>query len=123
MTDERAGIETRSDMDYRLLIPFLVHVVLAQTLILVVRNTTSYRAIELGLPVLWLGVIAAGFAIIPAFTALPVGRWIDRGNDARANRAGALLIFLACIGFWAYPRSAAHLLAFSVLLGFGHMFC
>src|SRR4029079_13855157 len=36
---------------------------------------------------------------------------------------GSALMFTACIGFWAWPRSAIHLLGFSVLLGFGHMFC
>src|SRR4029079_6841229 len=118
-----ARVVPGSDLDYRLLIPFLVHVTLTQTLILIIRITTSYRAIELGLPVLWLGIIATGFAIIPVFTALRVGRWIDRGNDAKATRTGALLVFVACIGFWAWPRSALHLLGFSVLLGFGHMFC
>jgi len=57
------------------------------------------------------------------FTALQVGRWIDRGNDARAAWVGSALVFAACIGFWAWPRSAMHLLGFSVLLGFGQMFC
>ena len=124
MIEERsARIAPKGDIDYRLLIPFLTHVVLLQTLILVIRITTSYRAIELGLPVLWLGIIATGFAIIPVFTALQVGRWIDRGNDARAAWLGSALVFIACIGFWAWPRSAMHLLGFSVLLGFGHMFC
>ena len=112
-----------SDLDYRLLIPFLTHATLTQTLILIIRITTSYRAIELGLPVAWLGIIATGFAIIPVFSALTVGRWIDRGNDAKATWIGAALVFIACIGFWAWPRSAMHLLAFTVLLGFGHMFC
>lgn len=118
-----AYVARASDIDYRLLVPFLVHVVLTQTLILIIRITTSYRAIELGLPVIWLGVIATGFAIIPVFTALQVGRWIDRGNDAKATWTGAALVLAACIGFWAWPRSAMHLLGFSVLLGFGHMFC
>ena len=123
MTQEPSTSPQRSDIDYRLLIPFLAHVTLTQTLILIIRITTSYRALELGLPVVWLGIIATGFAIIPAFTALRVGRWIDRGNDAAANRIGSSLVFIACIGFWAWPQSAMHLLAFSVLLGFGHMFC
>src|SRR5262245_55206036 len=124
MIDEpSARVAPESDIEYRLLIPFLAHVTLIQTLILIVRITTSYRALELGLPVLWLGIIAAGFAIVPAFTALQVGRWIDRGNDALANRIGSLLVLIACIGLWAWPRSAIHLLAFSTLLGFGHMFC
>jgi MFS family permease len=118
-----ARLPPKGDIDYRLLIPFLAHVTLVQTLTLIIRITTSYRAIELGLPLLWLGIIAAGFAIIPVFTALQVGRWIDRGNDARAAWLGSALVFAACIGFWAWPRSAMHLLGFSVLLGFGHMFC
>ena len=118
-----ARVPSKGDIDYRLLIPFLTHVTLVQTLTLVIRITTSYRAIELGLPVIWLGIIATGFAIIPVFTALQVGRWIDRGNDARAAWLGSALVFTACIGFWAWPQSAMHLLGFSVLLGFGHMFC
>jgi MFS family permease len=118
-----ARVPPEGDLDYRLLIPFLAHVTLLQTLILVIRITTSYRAIELGLPVVWLGIIATGFAIIPVFTALQVGRWIDRGNDARAIWLGSALVFTACIGFWAWPQSAMHLLGFSVVLGFGHMFC
>src|SRR5262249_4648080 len=36
---------------------------------------------------------------------------------------GSALVLIACIGFWAWPQSAMHLLGFSVLLGFGHMFC
>src|SRR6202048_286843 len=110
-----ARVAPESDIDYRLLIPFLAHVVLAQTLILIIRITTSYRTIELGLPVVWLGIIATGFAIVPAFTALPVGRWIDRGNDAKACWLGAALIFAACMGFWTSSQSAIHLLAFRAL--------
>jgi MFS family permease len=110
------------DIDLHLLVPLLVHVVMTQALILVLRITTSYRALELGLPVAWLGIIATGFAIIPAFTALQVGRWIDRGNDAHAIWLGTVLILAACIGFWGWPLSAMYLLGYSVLLGFGHMF-
>ncbi len=111
------------DIDYRLLIPFLAHTTIVQTLILLIRITTSYRAIELGLPVVWLGIIATGFAIVPVFVALPVGRWIDRGNDAKACWIGTALILIACAGFWLWSGSAMHLLALSILLGFGHMFC
>jgi MFS family permease len=114
---------SKSDYDYGLLLPFLAHVALLQTMILIVRVTTSYRALELGLPVFWLGVIAAGFAIIPVFSAVKLGRWIDRGFDAQAIRIGNVLILAACIGLWLWPSSALHLVGLSVLLGFGHMFC
>src|SRR5215471_10928583 len=124
MNDEPSmRVAPGSDIDYRLLVSLLIHVVLTQALILIIRITTSYRAIELDLPVVWLGIIATGFAIVPTFTALSVGRWIDRGNDAKACWIGAALIFAACMGFWAFSQSAINLLALSVLLGFGHMFC
>jgi MFS family permease len=123
MSEGSTARSATRDIDHRLLIPFLLHVALTQTLILLVRITTSYRALELGLPVAWLGIIATGFALIPVFTALQVGRWIDRGNDARAVRLGSGLVFIACIGLWAWPQSAMHLFGLSVLLGFGHMFC
>src|SRR5262249_61324814 len=96
MIDEpSARVAPESDIDYHLLIPFLAHVTLLQTLILIVRITTSYRALELGLPVVWLGIIATGFAIIPVFTALPVARWIGRANDARAAWRGSALLVIA----------------------------
>src|SRR6185295_6451593 len=117
-----ARVVPGSDLDYRLLVPFLVHVTLLQTFILIIRITTSYRAIELGLPVFWLGIIATGFAIIPVFSAVRLGRWIDLGNDAKAIWIGNVLIVAACAGFWLWPLSGVHLLALSVLLGFGHMF-
>src|SRR5437588_9740496 len=102
MMQEPSGRSQPSDVDYRLLIPFLTHVVLTQTLILIIRVTTSYRVLELGLPVLWLGFIATGFAIVPAFSALQVGRWIDRGNDARAVWLGSSLVLVACVSLWAW---------------------
>jgi MFS family permease len=124
MSDESPTPSARgSDIDYRLLIPFLAHVTLLQTFTQIIRLTTSYRAIELGLPVFWLGIIATGFAVIPVFSAVRLGRWIDLGNDAKAIWIGNVVIVLACIGFWLWPLSGPHLLALSVLLGFGHMFC
>src|SRR6202171_6304654 len=117
------GSDPENDLDYLLLIPFLSHVTLTQTLILIIRITTSYRAIELCLPAPCRAIIAPGFASSPACTALQVGRWIDRGNDDRSIWLGSALVFIACIGFWAWPQSAMHLVAYSVLLGFGHMFC
>ena len=124
MSEEpKPPVPKTSDIDYGLLFPFMAHVVLLQAMILIVRITTSYRAIELGLPVFWLGIIATGFAIIPVFSAVRLGRWIDRGNDARAIRIGNVLILIACAGFWLWPRSGLHLVGLSVLLGFGHMFC
>jgi MFS family permease len=112
-----------SDLDWRLLAPLLANAVMVHVVIGIIRVTTSYRTIELGLPVVWLGVISAGFALLPVFSAVALGRFIDRGNDAQAAWIGAGLVLAAAAGFWAWSASGLHLLAFTIVLGFGHMFC
>src|SRR5262245_42604413 len=109
-------------IDWRLLAPLLAHVVITHIVVGVVRVTVSYRTVELGLPVIWLGIISAGFAILPIFTAVRIGRYIDRGHDAHAAWIGSALMLLACLGLWAWPGSALPLLLFTVVLGTGHMF-
>ena len=84
--------------------------------------TTSYRAIELNLPVVWLGVISATFAILPIFLAVWVGRFLDRGKDAQACWIGAGLLVVACAGFRFSAGSVTTLLLFTVLLGTSHLF-
>jgi MFS family permease len=111
------------DIDWGLLAPLLANAFVVHTVIGIIRVTTSYRTIELDLPILWLGVISAGFALLPVFSAVALGRFIDRGNDSQAAWIGAALILLSAAGFWAWSPSALHLLAFTVALGFGHMFC
>jgi len=70
----------------------------------------------------WLGIISASFAILPIFTALRIGRYIDRGHDAHAAWIGSALTLVSAVALWAWPGSAFHLLAFTILLGTGHMF-
>src|SRR5579863_1951509 len=111
------------DIDWRLLGPLLVNSVLVQTVVGILRVTTSYRTVELNLSIVWLGVISASFALLPVFSAVTLGRYIDRGNDSRAAWIGAGLIMISAVGFWAWPLSGMYLLAFTAVLGFGHMFC
>jgi MFS family permease len=111
------------DLDWRLLGPLLANSVVVQTVVGILRVTTSYRTVELDLSIVWLGVISASFALLPVFSAVTLGRYIDRGNDSRAAWIGAGLILASAIGFWAWPLSGLHLLASTVVLGFGHMFC
>lgn len=111
----------RSDIDYRLLVPYLLHSTLLQVVTGLTRITTSYRAIELDLPVAWYGAISSGYALLPIFFALPLGRWIDRGNDARAIWAGAAFTLAANIGFYFWPVDAWRLLGFAVVGGVGHL--
>jgi MFS family permease len=111
------------DIDWSLLGPLLANAVMVHTVIGIIRVTTTYRTIELDLPVVWLGVISAGFALLPVFSAVALGRFIDRGNDSQAAWIGAALVLLSAAGFWAWSTSGPQLLAFTVVLGFGHMFC
>src|SRR5439155_17540840 len=85
-----------------------------------IRLTTSYRAVELGLSVVWLGIITAAFTILPLVFAVSVGRFIDRGNDARTAWIGGALQVAACLGL-AASQSLAALLAFTALLGIAHL--
>src|SRR5262245_21395723 len=98
------------DIDWTVLAPLIDHVVLTHTVIGVVRVTVSYRTIELGLPAICLGLISAGFAVLPIFMALQIGRYIDRGHDAHAAWIGSVLMLLASVALWAWPDSGASLL-------------
>jgi predicted MFS family arabinose efflux permease len=109
-------------LDYRLHVPLLVHAAGIQTVVSMIRVTTSYRALELELPVVWLGIISGAFALLPVFLAVSVGRFIDRGNDAKACWIGNGLMLAGCTGIAASPPSALPLLAFNVVLGIGHLF-
>jgi MFS family permease len=111
------------DIDIGLLLPLLLHSLLVQTLVPLVRVGTSYRAIELGLPVVWIGAIAASFALLPVLFAIPFGRMIDRGFDSRAAQAGAFLLVLGTFVLWMRPETRWHLLAANVVLGVGHLLC
>jgi MFS family permease len=120
MFDKLAAHIRNSDINYQLLVPLLVSSFLIQMVTALVRVTISYRAVELGLSIIWLGFIAAAFAIFPILIALPVGRFIDRGHDALTAWIGAAIFLISIAGFamWATP---AGLLVFSTVMGFGHI--
>jgi MFS family permease len=107
-------------MNYRFVLPLMATAFFEQTVVSIVRVTTSYRAAELGLSVVWLGVISAAIAILPMLLAVKVGRYIDRGHIIRTARIGAVLVTFACAGF-AVWSSLAGLLLFTALLGLGHL--
>src|SRR5262247_1827448 len=118
---QKPAPDATGDVDYRLLVPVLVNSTLIHTVVSILRVTTSYRAVELNLSIVWLGVISATFAIFPIFLAVWVGRFIDRGNDATTAWIGSGLIAVAAAGFAAFSTAPA-LLAFTAVLGTGHLF-
>lgn len=112
----------RHDYNFRLFAPFLVHCVLFQVVTGLTRVTTSYRAIELDVSYVWYGAINSGYALLPIFFAIALGRYIDRGHDAQSVWAGALFQLAANLGFYIWPNSPVALTAYSVIGGVGHLF-
>ena len=109
-----------SEFDFRLLIPLLLVTVLVQVVTAIIRITTSYRAFELELSIAWLGLIAAAFAAFPILIAVPVGRFIDRGNDALTIWVGSAILAVAAAGFLLWP-SATGLVLVTAFMGIGHI--
>src|SRR3984957_11436184 len=122
MFENLAARMRRSDINFRLLIPLLLSAVAVQVVVAIVRVTTSYRVVELDLPVVWLGIISAAYAILPALIALWLGRFIDRGHDALATWIGAVLMVAACAGLLVSGASMALLLVSTAVLGIGNLF-
>jgi MFS family permease len=99
----------------------LLHSVLVQAATFVMRPTSTYRALELGVPATWLGVLSASFAIAPLVLAVPSGHAVDRLGERRVMLAGSVLICLAAGVFVLLSGGVAGLVAGSVLLGVGHL--
>jgi len=111
----------RHDYNLPLLAIFLVHCTLFQILTAMTRITTSYRSIELDLSYVWYGVISSGYALLPIFLAVQLGRYIGAGRDAKAIWIGAALALCANAGLWAWPANGPALLFYSVIAGVGHL--
>jgi MFS family permease len=109
-----------SEIDLRLLVPLLLGTILVQVITAIIRVTTSYRAVELGMSIVWLGVIAAAFALFPILIAVRTGRFIDRGHDALTNWIGSALLAASALGFVFWSSSVA-LVVVTATMGIGHM--
>ena len=50
----------------------------AQAAVYIARPMTSYRLLGLGAGARAVGLVAAAFALLPLFVAIPLGRFADR---------------------------------------------
>lgn len=69
------------DAGARWFLGLLLVATLLQAATAVVRPMASYRALEIGMPVSSLGIVAAAFAVAPVIFALSIGRRIDRHGE------------------------------------------
>ncbi len=122
MSSGAGETHAKSGKDWRLIYVLMTHGLIVQTMTAMLRVTTSYRILELELPVVWLGAVSATFALLPVFLAVFVGRFIDRGHDARATRIGSALMLTGAIGLRFFSPGALPLLGFTAILGIGHLF-
>lgn len=102
--------------------PLLAHAVLIHTVVSMGRVTTSYRALEIGLSTVTLGLIQGSFYLLPVFVAVSVGRYIDRGHDAEAAWFGSGFLALGSIMAWAFGTNLPMLLVSSIICGVGHVY-
>jgi Major Facilitator Superfamily len=107
-------------MNSRLLFAILSTAFVEQTVITVIRVTTTYRALELDLSVVWIGVITAAYAVLPIGIGIPMGRFIDRGYDAVTTWVGGGLLIVSCAGFVLFPNLIGILVATSIM-GTAHL--
>jgi MFS family permease len=99
----------------------LAHTVLVQVVTFVLRPTSTYRALELGVPAAWLGVLSACFAVAPLILAVPSGQAVDRFGERRVMLVGAVLVAAAAGAFVLLGGGVVGLVVGSVLLGTGHL--
>src|SRR2546430_14114262 len=60
------------------------------------RPMTSYRLLALGAGPREVGYVAAAFAVVPVFLAIPPGRFADRRRTETLLAAGSTLLPAAC---------------------------
>jgi Major Facilitator Superfamily len=107
-------------MNRRLLFAIVSTAFVEQAVITIARVATTYRAVELDLSVVWLGVITAVYAVLPIVIGVPIGRFIDRGYDAVTTWMGGGLLIVGCAGFVLFPSLAGILVA-TAIIGTAHL--
>ncbi|AXX29856.1 MFS transporter [Actinosynnema pretiosum subsp. pretiosum] len=103
------------------LVALFAHSTLTQVVTFMLRPTMAYRALELDVPPAWLGLLSAGFAVVPLAIALPLGHWADRVGERWLLVSGAALLVAAGGAFLLLGDSAPGLLVATAVLGTGHL--
>ncbi len=92
----------------------------AQAAVYLVRPTTSYRLLGLGYGATAVGLVAAAFALVPLFLAIPLGRRADRELGGRLLVAGCAVQSAGCVCL-ALGTTPLALGTASAVVGVGHL--
>lgn len=101
----------------------LAHAAFLQVAVYLIRPTTSYRALELGVDPGLLGLVVASFSILPVFLALWIGRRTDAGYESHVLLIGVLLMLGSGVGLLLAASTLPALLGWNLILGIGHLMC
>ena len=115
------SLKSTKSINWALLLPLLGCGALVQITLPLARIYTSYAAVEMQLPAASLGLLSSAFALLPVLLAISIGRYNDRRGEALASVLGAAMVLLSVIGLAFVARNLASLLAFTTLLGIGHV--
>lgn len=92
----------------------------AQAAVYMVRPLTSYRLLAYGEGAREVGLVAASFALLPIFLAIPLGRFSDRRTGAPLLFVGCLVQTVGCLLLAASPTTVT-IAASSAVVGLGHL--
>jgi MFS family permease len=98
----------------------LAVVVLSVGAVNAVRPIVTYRALDLGAGPFEIGLVQSAFSILPAATAVAIGRWVDRRGEARFLVAAMAVLAVASLAT-AVADSLPVLAAAMTLLGLGQI--
>ena len=87
MSEAEAHGSILQDIRMGLFVPLVLHTVVIHTAMVIARVATTYKIVELGLPVIWLGIVAAGYSLLPVFMAVPLGRFAAPAHGAMRTAA------------------------------------
>jgi MFS family permease len=92
----------------------------AQAAVYIARPLTSYRLLGLGGDARQVGLVAAAYALLPLFLAIPLGRFADRRNPAPLVLGGCATQAVACF-ILSVAQSIWSITAANAILGLGHL--
>jgi MFS family permease len=92
----------------------------AQAAVYIARPLTSYRLLGLGGDARQVGLVAAAYALLPLFLAIPLGRFADRRNPAPLIVIGCATQTVACFVL-SVAQATWSITAANALLGLGHL--
>lgn len=96
---------------------------LIQAVVFLVRPTTSYQALALGVEPVALGAIGSAFALVPLLLALPAGAVVDRVGARPMMLVGSVVTVIATVTLVLAGHHLVGLIGGTALLGAGHLAC